>query len=151
MKKIGVYIDINNLYQALRHNRDGKQLDYDKLMNEIRSMGEVVDAIAYGCEFEKEATEFKCMLSKIGVTPKYKKLVPNRKFSWNVGIVIDIMDTLDDVDIIVLCSGDGDLTPMVTHAIAKDKRVIVIACSPSKSLRNHATSTIDIYGDLLCS
>jgi len=151
MKKIGVYIDINNLYQALKRNRDGKQLDYDKLMGHIKDMGEVVDAIAYGCEFEKEATEFKCMLSKVGVTPKYKQLIPNRKFSWNPSIIIDAMSKLEDLDILVLCSGDGELTPLVTHARDAGKQVIVIACSPSKSLRSHATSTIEIYGDLLCS
>jgi uncharacterized LabA/DUF88 family protein len=152
MKRIGVYIDINNLYQALRHNRDNKQLDYEKLMDEIKDMGEIVDAIAYGCEFGNEAADFKCMLTRIGVTPKYKKLVPNRKFSWSPYMIVDIMDKLDSMDIIVLCTGDGDLTPLVTRVReAHGKKVIIIACSPSKSLRNHADSTIEIYGGLLCS
>ncbi len=150
MKKIGVYIDTNNLYQSLK-NSSGRQLDYDKLMGHIRDMGEVVDAIAYGSEFAGEASEFKCMLTKIGVTPKYKQIVPNRKSSWNSTLVIDVMKKESTLDIVILCSGDGELTPLVTHLVKHGIRVIVIACSPSKSLKAHATSTIEIYEDLLCS
>lgn len=151
MKKIGVYIDTNNLYQSLKHSHKGRQLDYAKLAGHVKDMGDIVDALAYGSEFENEATEFKCMLAKIGITPKYKQIIPSRKFSWNTTIVVDVISKLDTLDAVVLCTGDGDLTPLVKHIVDNGKKVIIIACSPSKSLRVHASSTIEIYEDLLCT
>ena len=151
MNKIGVYIDTNNLYQSLKHSHNGRQLDYAKLIGHIKDMGEIVDALAYGSEFSDEATEFKCMLAKIGVTPKYKQIVPSRKFSWNTTMLIDIISKLDTLDAIVLCTGDGDLTPLVKYITDLGKKVIIIACSPSKSLRKHANNVIEITECLLCS
>jgi uncharacterized LabA/DUF88 family protein len=148
MRRIGVYLDTNNLYQALKHNH-GRQLNYDKLMKHIRDMGKIKEAIAYGFEVDNEASNFKCMLEKVGFKTKYRKVHPETRCNWNTTIVIDIMERCDDLDIVIVCSGDGDLTPIVHSLTAQGKKVIVIASSPAKSLVNKATSTIEIYGELM--
>jgi len=149
MRKIGIYIDTNNLYQSLKH-AGLNQLNYSELMRHVRDMGQIVDAVAYGNEFANEANEFKCMLNKSGITPKYKQISRSHKPSnWNTSITIDIVRRLPELDMVVICSGDGDLTPVATYVRDHEKKLLVIACTPSRSLSAQADTTIEIFEGLL--
>lgn len=150
MGNVGLFIDVNNVYQSLKHSNFEGQLDYLKLRDNIGEMGNITTAIAYGFEKDDEAHSFKCMLSKIGIRPKYRQKIPNRKSSWNTTICVDIMRDLDALDVIVVVSGDGDLVPVIKEASDLGRHTIVIGCQPSNALKRYASSTIEIYKDLLC-
>ena len=53
---------------------------------------------------------------------KYK-----HKCNFDVELTIDTVDNLDDYEVCILCSGDGDFVKLVRYLKGKHKTVIVIA------------------------
>ncbi len=149
--KIGLFIDIHNLYCGIKRKYE-TQLNYERMLDFVKTLGTVDIAHAYGTEVGAGSEDFKRMLSKIGIKPKYLKRKTRDKYiDCNVPMVVDMMHNFDDVDAFVICSADGRLSAFVKHAIVCGKRVVIIAIEPSKSLKVNATSTIEISESLLCS
>ncbi|HAV13392.1 MAG TPA: nuclease, partial [Opitutae bacterium] len=74
------------------------------------------------------------------------------KGDWDVGITIDIMECADDVDVVILVSGDGDFDLLAQKIrVERGKRVEVygVAQLTAKSLINAATEFIPIDKPLL--
>ena len=44
-----------------------------------------------------------------------------------MGIAMEILDAIDSLDIVVLCSGDGDFLPLVKRLQREGKRVEIAA------------------------
>ncbi len=127
--KIGVFIDTQNLYFTLKHTRKSK-LDYIKLMEHISDMGEVVQAHGYGFQLENEAVPFITMLRAIGITPKFNR----RQEGRSVELACDVMKSMynHEMDLIVLVSSDGSLSPLIRHAGHHNIKIMVMAATPSK-------------------
>jgi len=49
------------------------------------------------------------------------------KCNFDVELTIDAIDNLDDYEVCMLCSGDGDFIKLIRYLKGKEKRVIVIA------------------------
>jgi len=58
-----------------------------------------------------------------------------KKADWDVGITVDAIRISQDVDTIVLGSGDGDFLQLVEYLKNQGKRVEVIAFSRSASAK----------------
>lgn len=153
MKRIGIFVDVSNLYYCVAKHFRGRHLDYRHYYDFIKDFGEVVTATAYGAEMEDEAAKFKRVLTNIGFTPKYKPVKEISKdifkADWDIGITIDITLWTPNLDIIVLGSADGDLEPLVSWCRSQNTDVIVIACSISRHLKEVATECIEIPGSLV--
>ena len=69
-----------------------------------------------------------------------------KKLDCNVGIVIDAIRTSPGLDVIVLCSGDGDFIPLVEYLKNQGKRVEVLAFgkTTSSKLIDAADEFIDL-------
>jgi uncharacterized LabA/DUF88 family protein len=69
-----------------------------------------------------------------------------KKADWDVGIVIDAVRTAQSLDVIVLCSGDGDFFPLVEYLKNQGKRVEVLAFgkTTSSKLKEAADEFIDL-------
>ena len=69
-----------------------------------------------------------------------------KKADWDVGIVIDAIRTAASLDVIILCSGDGDFIPLVDYLKNQGKRVEVLAFgkTTSSKLREAADEFIDL-------
>ena len=84
-----------------------------------------------------EETPFFDALSKIGIETRVRDLQEwyggAKKADWDVGIVIDAIRTAPGVDVIVLCSGDGDFIPLVEYLKNQGKRVEVMAFGKTTS------------------
>lgn len=112
MKKIAVFVDVQNIYYTTRQAY-GRQFNYRKLWQRIRSEGEIVSATAYATHRgDDKQLKFQNALETIGFTVKLKPYIQrsdgSAKGDWDVGITIDVMEAANNVDVVVLLSGDGD-------------------------------------------
>ena len=112
MKRIAIFVDIQNIYYTTRQAY-GRQFNYRKLWQNISSEGEILAATAYAIHRgDEKQIQFQNTLEKIGFTIKLKPYIQrsdgSAKGDWDVGITIDIMEAAKTVDTVVLLSGDGD-------------------------------------------
>ncbi len=126
MKKIAVFVDVQNIYYTTRQAY-GRQFDYRKLMQRIRTEGEIVSATAYAIHRgDEKQLKFQNALKQMGFTVKLKPYIQrsdgSAKGDWDVGIAIDVLEAAKDVDTVVLLSGDGDFD-LLLEKINKDYAV----------------------------
>lgn len=112
MKKIAVFVDVQNIYYTTRDTY-GRQFNYRKLWEKISAQGDIVSAIAYAIHRgDDKQQKFQDALKHIGFTVKLKPYIQrsdgSAKGDWDVGITIDVMELAHDVDTVILLSGDGD-------------------------------------------
>lgn len=151
MRSIGVFVDVSNLYYCAKKKFDKRKIDYREYLSYVKDLGEIVNATAYGCHVNDEAKGFIHCLKEIGFQTKYKAVKGyhsdtglRHKADWDVGITIDIVRLIDQFDMVVLGSADGDLTPAVEWCKEQGKDVLVLACGISKDLKEKATEYIEI-------
>ncbi len=123
VRKIAVFVDVQNIYYTTRQAY-GRQFDYKKLMERISAGGEIVSATAYAIDrSDDKQRKFQNALKRMGFTVKLKPYIQrsdgSAKGDWDVGIAIDVLDAAEDVDTIILLSGDGDFD-LLLHKIRKD-------------------------------
>ncbi len=112
MNRIAVFADVQNIYYTTRQIYE-KQFNYRKLWQRISAGGEIVVANAYAIDRgDQRQKQFQSALKNIGFQIKLKPYIQrsdgSAKGDWDVGITIDVMDCAQNVDTVVLLSGDGD-------------------------------------------
>jgi len=137
--RIGLFVDVANLYHCIAKRYDGKRLDYGKYLEYIESnIGAPIKSIAYGIQEDEEAIGFITCLKKLGYIPKFKKprmvKAGVRKADWDVGIVLDIVDHIKEFDLIILGSADGDFVPLISWIRRQGVEVRILACKISQHL-----------------
>jgi uncharacterized LabA/DUF88 family protein len=157
MKRVLIVADISNLYYCVGRRFNSRKLDYKKLMKEAVGDNELYRAIAYGAEMGNEALHFKAALRNCGFEIKYKSpsSFPGennkeiRKADWDVGMAMDVVTMLDNVDIVVYATADGDLAPNLEYVRFKGKQTFVLACGISRDLKTIADNFREITEDML--
>lgn len=127
MKKIALFVDVQNIYYTTRQAY-GRQFNYRKLWQLISAHGEIVAATAYAItRNDDQQHKFQDALKHIGFEVKLKPYIQrsdgSAKGDWDVGITIDVMETAKTVDTVVLLSGDGDFDLLVDK-IKRDYDVV---------------------------
>ena len=156
MKKIAVFVDVQNIYYTTRQAY-GRQFDYRKLWQRLSAEGEIVSAIAYATHRgDEKQHRFQNALKRIGFTVKLKPYIQrsdgSTKGDWDVGITIDVMETARDVDTVVLLSGDGDfdlLLDKIKKKYAVSAEVYGVPTLTANSLIQSASAYHRIEEDLL--
>ena len=156
MRRIGLFVDVGNLYHCLRKKYKGK-LSYKKLFEYVADLGDIQIAIAYGAQIGKEAQGFINCLKQFGYETKFKqprtfKIKADsikRKADWDVGIAVDIIRYLDQIDMVVLGTADGDFEPIVQYAREYGKIIVIIGTGISHELTHSADECIEIPESLL--
>ncbi|MBI2439358.1 MAG: NYN domain-containing protein [Candidatus Moranbacteria bacterium] len=139
-QRIGVLVDISNLYYSARVLY-GKKVNFKNVLEAATDDRKLIRAIAYGIT-TTEATEEKFFeaLEKSGYEVKTKDLQifpdGSKKGDWDVGIAVDAIKMAAKLDVVVIVSGDGDYVSLVeyiqnTHGC----RVEVIAFAESASAK----------------
>ena len=155
-KRIAVFVDVQNIYYTTRQAY-GRQFDYRKLWQRISAEGEIVSAIAYAIHRgDEKQLQFQNALKHIGFTVKLKPFIQrsdgSAKGDWDVGITIDIMEVAQQVDTVVLLSGDGDFD-LLLQKIRKDygvrAEVYGVPALTANSLIDSASGYHRIEEDLL--
>ena len=146
MKKVALFVDVQNIYYTTKQTY-GRNFDYNKFWSKATSDREVIKAVAYAIDRrDQKQHEFQNILRAIGFEVKLKPYIQrsdgSAKGDWDVGITIDAMDYADDVDVVVLVSGDGDFDLLVNKLrVDRGKRVEVYGVPEltSRSLINAAS------------
>jgi len=103
MKKVSIFVDVQNIYYTTKEKYN-RNFDYNKFWSEITLNREVVTAIAYAIDNNDEKQkQFQNILRAIGFEIKLKPFI-NRsdgsaKGGWDVGIAIDIMEYAPKSDV----------------------------------------------------
>jgi uncharacterized LabA/DUF88 family protein len=112
MKKIAVFVDVQNIYYTCRQAY-GRQFNYRRFWQQLLHQGDIVMATAYAIDrADDQQRKFQDALRHIGFQVKLKPFIQradgSAKGDWDVGITIDVLQQAENVDEIVLLSGDGD-------------------------------------------
>ncbi len=118
-QRVGVFVDLQNLYYSARviHN---KKVNFKNILSDASSGRKLIRALAYGITTAEGMEEkFFEALEKAGFEVKTKDLqiFPGgaKKGDWDLGIAIDAVRLSKALDVIVLISGDGDFIPLVEY------------------------------------
>lgn len=151
-------LDISNLYMCIQNKfGEGKRLNFVKLVEFCEDFGTIDTKLAYCCFHNESSRPFINYLKSNNFTVRQKQLKEfpkangrvHRKGDWDVGITVEIMEKQDWFDTLILCTSDGDFTPLVKHLLAKGKKVIVIGAQISGELKQFCDRTIEIPESLL--
>ena len=160
MKKIAVFVDVQNIYYTVRE-QFSCHFNYRELWRQLSEQGEIVVANAYAIERNNSGQKgFQQVLREIGFDVKLKPYIQrsdgSAKGDWDVGLAIDVMDCAANpdqpVDTVVLLSGDGDfdlLLERVKINYGVETMVFGVAALTATSLINAAAVFEPIEGSLL--
>lgn len=112
MKKIAIFVDVQNIYYTTRQAY-GRQFNYRQLWQTLETQGTIIQANAYAiARADDQQIKFQDALRHIGFEIKLKPYIQrsdgSAKGDWDVGITIDMLEVAQQVDLVVLLSGDGD-------------------------------------------
>ena len=160
-EKLAIFIDGSNLYNSMRAL--SFDLDYQKLINLFSECGRLVRAFYYTAVYDdvevynpvKKLIDWLSYNEFTVVTKPLKEFVDSAgrkriKGNMDIELAIDMMETAQYVDHIVLFSGDGDFRRLVEAVQRKGVRVTVISTiktSPAMiadDLRRQADSFMDL-------
>ena len=121
--KLAIFVDIQNIYYTTR-DAFNSSFNYKFFWKKIESTGEIFRANAYAIDKgDDRQKKFQYALHSIGFSVKLKPYISradgSAKGDWDVGITIDILDLAQEVDRIILLSGDGDFDLLVKKVIKK--------------------------------
>lgn len=156
MKKIAIFVDVQNIYYTTRDTY-ARQFNYKKLWQRVSKEGEIVCANAYAIQRgDDKQIKFQDALKHIGFSVKLKPFIQrsdgSAKGDWDVGITIDIMEMANYVDTVVLLSGDGDfglLMDKLKNSYAVNTEVYGVRKLSARNLVESASVFHDIDSDLL--
>lgn len=150
-QRVGVFIDGMNLYYAVKeYGEKVKKVCYVNYSYFLKEVGErqLILAKAYFVksftDTENKQQSFFNTLEDMGyiIRAKDTQVRPDLTMKGNldIEIVLDIVSMAEKLDVVILVSGDGDFTPLVTFL--KTKGIIVeVWCyegSLSEELRREA-------------
>lgn len=112
LKKIAVFVDVQNIYYTCRQAY-GRQFNYRRFWQQLQHQGDIVQATAYAIDrADDQQRKFQDALRHIGFTVKLKPFIQrsdgSAKGDWDVGITVDVLQSAEMVDEVLLLSGDGD-------------------------------------------
>jgi uncharacterized LabA/DUF88 family protein len=129
-ERVGVFIDVQNMYYAARQLK-GK-LDFDALLQASVLDRRLIQATAYVVESKEiDQSGFIAMLQQRAIEVRRKTLKirsdGSMKGDWDMEMALDILDMAPKLDVVVLVSGDGDFTSLVRRVKSMGPRVEVVA------------------------
>jgi len=121
--KTAIFVDVQNIYYTTRDTFK-RSFNYKNFWHQIESKDEIIIANAYAIDKgDEKQQKFQYALQTIGFNVKLKPYISrsdgSTKGDWDVGIAIDVLDSAEKVEKIILLSGDGDFDLLVQKAIDK--------------------------------
>ncbi len=149
-QKVGVYVDVQNMYYSAKNLYDSK-VDFDKLLNSAVMNRKLVRALAYVIKADTpDEKNFFDALERMGYEVKTKELKEfyggQKKGDWDLGMTVDMVQQAKKLDTVVLVTGDGDFAVLVDHLKSMGCRVEVMSFgkSSAKEIREAADNFIDM-------
>ena len=151
-QRIGIFIDIQNLYHSAKHLHHGR-VNYKELIKSLVSNRQLIRVIGYVVKSETAEGEaaFFDALTKAGIELRSKELqiFPGgvKKADWDVGMAVDAIRTASFLDVVILVTGDGDFVPLVEYlkwGLGREVEVAAFGRSSSAKLKEAADYFIDL-------
>ena len=160
-EKIALFIDGANLYATAKSL--GFDVDYKRLLREFQSRGNLIRAFYYTAVIEdQEYSSIRPLIDWLDyngysvVTKATKEFVDQtgrRKVKGNMDIelAVDAMELADQIDQMVLFSGDGSFRPLVAALQRRGVRVTVISTMSSQPpmIADELRRQADVFTDLM--
>jgi uncharacterized LabA/DUF88 family protein len=132
--RVGIFIDDANLSASARRDL-GSRLDHLALLESLTDQRERAVALAFVVDAPETPRDkhdaFIRSLRSQGWDLREKRAKVrhdgSRKADWDMGMAMEILDHVDDIDVVVLGTGDGDFVPLVKRLRRLGKRVEVAA------------------------
>jgi len=149
-QRVGVFVDVQNLYYSARSLYNAR-VNFANVLKEAVGDRKLVRAIAYVIRASiPEEKSFFTALEKSGYEVKTKDLqiFPGgaKKGDWDVGITMDMVQTMSKLDVLIIVSGDGDYVDAVNFLKAHGNRVEALAFGRSTSAK--LKEAVDDFIDL---
>lgn len=156
MHKIGLFVDVQNIYYTTRHTYD-RQFNYRALWKILAQHGDITLANAYATDRGDDSQiKFQTALRHIGFNVKLKPYIQradgSAKGDWDVGITIDVLSSAPELDRIFLLSGDGDFDLLIDTVRKKHEIPVEVYGVPmltADSLKRSASTFHPITEPLL--
>ncbi len=156
MKRIGVFVDVQNIYYTTR-DEFGRPFDYRAFWKALAQQGDIQVAKAYATDRGDDGQrKFQSALRHIGFDVQLKPYIQradgSAKGDWDVGITIDILDAAPTLDQVVLLSGDGDFDLLINKIRGDHKVQVDVVGVPrltADALVRSATRFLPIDGSML--
>ncbi len=150
-QRVGVFVDVQNLYYSARNVYKSK-VDFRAILKEAIKGRNLIRAIAYVIRADvKDEKNFFDALKNLGYEVKEKDLQifygGAKKGDWDIGIAMDLIELAPRLDSVILVSGDGDFVPLVRHvrhALGCYVEVMAFGKSSSQKLIEEADYYIDL-------
>jgi len=148
MRKIGIFVDIQNIYYTTKQGFN-RQFDYRRFWQEISYLGDIQIANAYAIASNNDGQrKFQDALRHIGFEIKLKPFIQrsdgSAKGDWDVGITVDIMEASEQLDHIILLSGDGDFD-LLMHKIKEKYQVKTQVFGVQKLTAQSLIKSVDLF------
>ena len=158
MEKVAIFVDVQNIYYTTRQAW-GCHFDYFSFWRQATQDRQVVAAIAYAIDRgDEKQRKFQNILRRIGFEVKLKPFIQrsdgSAKGDWDVGITLDVMEFAEQVDTVVLASGDGDFDLLLQRANERFSTTTEVYGVPqltADSLIHSATLFVPVQDHLLQS
>ena len=132
MKKIALFVDVQNIYYTVRDAYQGF-FNYQALWDQLSQQYQIVLANAYAIDRDNtKQKSFQQTLRNIGfdinLKPYIQRADGSAKGDWDVGIAIDMMDAAarQDIDKLVLLSGDGDFDRLLDRIYRNNGKQTIV-------------------------
>lgn len=132
LERAAVFIDVQNLYHSAKLQYNGK-VSYKHLIDAIGRDREIAYTKAYAAHKDpKESRSFYKALESLGVELVNKRVVVKHErdssmrvipVHFDVEIATDAMSVGDDVNTVVLCTGNGNFSYLAKALIADGLKV----------------------------
>ena len=149
--RVGVFVDMQNLYHSAKHLYNSR-INFAELLKLAVQERQVVRALVYvvkGGESPEEKAFFDA-LEKSGLELKMKDLQVfaggAKKADWDVGMAVDVISMANQLDVVILATGDGDFVPLVQYL--QNNGTIVEAISFGRSTSLKLKESVNNYTDL---
>jgi uncharacterized LabA/DUF88 family protein len=158
---VAIFIDGANLHATAKTL--GFDIDYKRLLNEFQTHGTLVRAFYYTAIIEDQAfSSIRPLIDWLGyngftvVTKPVKEFDDGegrRRFKRNMSIelAVDAMELAEQVDQIVLFSGDGDFRSLIKAVQRRGVRVTVVSTISSQPpmIADELRRQADVFLDLV--
>jgi len=150
-QRVGVFVDVQNMYYSAKNLFDAK-VNFAKVLTDAVSDRQLVRALAYVVTGPQSGDDnFFNALEKIGFEVRSRDLQVfiggNKKGDWDVGICMDAIRMAQNLDVVVLVSGDGDFVPLISYLKYSQGcmvEVMAFTRTASSKLREEADEFIDL-------
>lgn len=132
-RRRGIFVDVQNVFSTVRHLNPNARINYQALIEFFGQSPEYYTTFTAFSSYDPEREEqrrFIMALALMGyrVITKPLKRLPSGEIKANMDmeIAMEILETAQHLDEIVIISGDGDFVPLVNRLVLRGKVVRVV-------------------------